>query len=143
MSILKRAANICVYEGVRGEWHALIISSPQVVVPGSQGIMSVTTQMRDVNMNVSSGQTEMEVEDTVLLTVHQSQTESNPSSTTAEADSGLGNHSPSSNYSCPSPASSVSSFSNDTSSLSDDLDSSEEENLSPPKIPSSADKKPH
>lgn len=131
------------YEGVRGEGHALTISSLQVVVPGSQGIMSVTTQLRDVNMNVSSGQSDMEAEDTVLLAVPQSRTERNASSTTAEADSGLGIHSPSSNYSCPSPASSVSSFSNDTSSLSDDLDSSEEENLSPPKILSSADKKPH
>lgn len=102
--------------------------------------MSVTTQQRDVNMNVSSGQTEMETEDTVLLAVPL--TEGNPSSTTAEADSGFGNHSPSSNYSCPSPASSVSSFSNSTSSLSEDLDSSEEENLSPPKIPPKVDKKP-
>lgn len=103
--------------------------------------MSVTTQQTDVNMNVSSGQTEIEAEDSVLVAVPR--TEINPTSTTAEADSGLSNPSPPNNYSSPSPASSESSFSNDTSSLSDDLDSSEEENLAPPKILSSDDKKPH
>lgn len=102
--------------------------------------MSVSTQQTDVNMNVSSGQTEIDAEDSVLSTVPR--VGINPSSTTVEADSGLSNPSPASNYSSPSPASSVSSFS-DTSSLSDDLDSSEEENLSPPKILSSDDKKPH
>lgn len=138
LSVLSNPENRHILENIRSGAQLY-----EVVVPGSQGIMSVTTQLRDINMNVSSGQTEMEAEDTVFLAMPRTRTEPNPSSTTAEADSGLGNHSPSSNYSCPSPASSVSSFSNDTSSLSDDLDSSEEENLSPPKMLSSANKKPH
>lgn len=110
----------------------LITSYPlQVVVPGSQGIMSVLTQQTDVNMNVASSQTEVEAEDSLLSAVPRM--EMDPSSTMVEADSGLSNSSPQSNFS-PSPASSVSSFSNDTSSLSDDESSSEEEHLSPPKV---------
>lgn len=106
-------------------------SSLQVVVPGSHGIMSVSTQQTDENMNVESSQTLVEGEDSFLSVVPRM--EMDPSSTTMEADSGLSIPSPHSNFSH-SPASSISSFSNDTSSLSDDDSSSEEENLSPPKL---------
>ncbi|KAG0722713.1 CLOCK-interacting pacemaker [Chionoecetes opilio] len=113
----------------------------EVVVPGSQGIMSVSMQQTDVNMNVASDQRDMEAEDSFLSAGPQ--VEVNLASTIMEADSGFSCHSPQSDFS-PSPASSISNFSNDTSSLSEDLSSSEDENLSPPKLISSNDDiKPH
>lgn len=84
----------------------------QVVVPGSQRIMSVSTHPTDADV------------DSAPLTF------SNDSISNDSLSSD-------SNMSSPSPAPSVSSSSDDASSLSDDIESSEEENLSPPKIFSS------
>lgn len=85
----------------------------EVVVPGSQRIMSVSTHPPDADV------------DSAPLTM----------SNDSISNDSLSSHS---NMSSPSPAPSVSSSSDDTSSLSDDIESSEEENLSPPKIFSSS-----
>lgn len=125
LSVLSNPENSHILENIRSGAQLY-----EVVVPGSQGIMSVSTQQTDVNMNLETSQTEVEdEEDSLTSAVPQI----NPFSATAEADSGLSNPSPQSNFSN-SPASSVSSFSNDTSSLSEDDSSSEEENLSSPKL---------
>ncbi|XP_042211537.1 CLOCK-interacting pacemaker-like [Homarus americanus] len=79
----------------------------EVVVPGSQRIMSVSTHPTDVNMNSASS--------------------------TLSDDMSNDSISSHSNMSSPSPPPTVSSSSDDASSLSDDIESSEEENLSPPK----------
>lgn len=79
----------------------------EVVVPGSQRIMSVSTHSTDVNMN--------SVTSTLLNDM---------------SDDNISSHS---NMSSPSPPPTISSSSDDTS-LSDDIESSEEENLPPPKF---------
>uniref|UniRef100_A0A0P4WQG9 Uncharacterized protein n=1 Tax=Scylla olivacea TaxID=85551 RepID=A0A0P4WQG9_SCYOL len=135
LSVLSNPENSHILENIRSGAQLY-----EVVVPGSQGIMSVSTQQTDVNMNLETSQTEVEDEedDSLISAVPQI----NPFSATVEADSGLSNPSPQSNFSN-SPASSVSSFSNDTSSLSEDDSSSEEENLSSPKLISAkSDRKP-
>ncbi|MPC37669.1 transcription factor GTE2-like isoform X2 [Portunus trituberculatus] len=125
LSVLSNPENSHILENIRSGAQLY-----EVVVPGSQGIMSVSTQQTDVNMNLETSQTEVEdEEDSLTSTVPHI----NPFLATAEADSGLSNPSPQSNFSN-SPASSVSSFSNDTSSLSEDDSSSEEENLSSPRL---------